>query len=128
MKQYEKPVVIIQEGFSEGVYLASGADAGSGSQADVTYTTRMEDAWGGVKYCYVTVTNHTDKEKNDWQVVLTAEGTMTGAQIYNGWLAAAAVDGNKITVTPGGGGAIAAGASLELQVVVSFSGDTIVVK
>ena len=128
MRHYEKPVVMIQEGFAEGVYLASGADAGNGGASDVTYTTRMEDAWSGVKYCYVTVTNATDAEKADWQIVLTAEGTLTGAQIYNGWLASAAVDGSKITVTPGGGGVLAAGASVEIQVVVNYSGDTIVVK
>lgn len=128
MKHYERPVVIIQEGYAEGVYLASGADTGSDNASEVTYTTRMEDAWSGVKYCYVTVTNNTDAEKADWQVVLTAEGTMTGAQIYNGWLASAAVDGNKITVTPGGGGVLAAGASVEIQVVVNYSGDTITVK
>ncbi len=128
MKNYEKPAVIIPEGFAEGVYLASGAESGGDSVSDVTYTTRMEDAWSGVKYCYVNVTNNADAEKADWQIVLTAEGTLTGAQIYNGWLAIATVDGSKITVTPGGGGVLAAGASVEIQVVVNYSGDTIVVK
>lgn len=137
MTNYEKPVVLANEDVAEGVYAASGAVVpeaevvGGGGSASVT---GVELASAGNEYYKVntykvTIANSGNEELKDWTAsVSVTSGTATAAQIYNGWLASASLNGSTITITPGGGGAIGAGQSIVVEVVVSYSSDAITVE
>lgn len=141
MTNYEKPVVLANEDVAEGVYAASGAvvpeasapaeiGGGSGS-ASVTGVelTSAGNEYYKVNTYNVTITNNGNEDKADWSVTVSVtSGTASGAQIYNSWLASASLNGSTITITPGGGGAIGAGQSIVVEVVVSYSSDAIIVE
>lgn len=134
MNGYERPELKDLEGAAEGVFMASGSVGGTGSTggSDVIYMlerTQTGDQWNKVDVFTLTVTNNSAEELRDWEATLyVTSGTMTGAQVYNGWLASASMSGNKVVVTPGGGGAVGAGASIKVEVVVSYSSDGVVLK
>lgn len=120
-KEYEKPFVLVRADLFEGVYLASGATAGG-----ISYSVSQTE-WGSEYYPVnkytLTVTNDSDQSVSDWTVHLSiSSGTVTKVQIYNGWIASADFSSSQITVKPGGGGAIEAGDSLAIELVVSYSG------
>ncbi len=139
MVNYEKPLVLANEEVAEGVYAASGAVApggtgtteiggGSASVKEVKVVSEGNQ-WNKVNTYNVTIENSGNEELKDWTVSISvASGTATGAQVYNGWQASASLSGNTITITPGGGGAIGAGESIAVEVVVNYSSDSITVK
>lgn len=135
MTNYEKPVVLANEDVAEGVYAASGAvvsiptEAGGGSvSVSGVELSAAGNQWNKVNTYNVTIANNGNEDKADWSVTVSVtSGTATGAQIYNGWLASASQNGSTITITPGGGGAIGAGQSIVVEVVVSYSSDAITV-
>ena len=132
MKKYEKPMILVNEELAEGVYAASGAlggaDTASASVSDVKLT-QEGNQYNKVNTYTVTITNSGNEELTNWSVSITvASGTATNATVYNGWLAAASLSGNKITITPGGGGTISAGSSIDVEVVVTYSSDSITVQ
>ncbi len=137
MINYEKPLVVENEEAAEGIYAASGAvvpgpaeDAGEGT-ATVSAVERIAEGtvWNKVDTYKVTIRNTGNEELRDWTVsVSVTSGTATAAQIYNGWQASASLNGTTITITPGGGGAIGAGGSIAVEVVVSYSSDAITVE
>lgn len=130
MKNYEKPMILVNEEFAEGVYAASGALGGAdtASVSDVKLTQKGNQ-YNKVNTYTVTITNSGNEELTNWSVSITvASGTATNATVYNGWLAAASLLGNTITITPGGGGTIAAGSSIDVEVVVTYSSDSITVQ
>lgn len=135
MVNYEKPLVLANEEVAEGVYAASGAvapgetEAGS-SSVSVTGVELASagDQWNKTNTYKVTIANNKNEELKDWSASISVtSGTATGAQVYNGWQASASLSGNTITITPGGGGAIGAGGSITVEVVVSYSSDSITV-
>lgn len=141
MTNYEKPVVLANEDVAEGVYAASGAlvpeasapaeIGGGGGSVSVSGVelSAAGNQWNRVNTYKVTITNNGNEDKADWSVTVSVtSGTATGAQIYNGWLASASQNGSTITITPGGGGAIGAGQSIVVEVVVSYSSDAIIVE
>lgn len=134
---YERPIVLANEELAEGVYAASGTTSttsggtstGSGgvSVAGVSLTSEGNQ-YNKVNIYNVTIQNSGNQPAADWKVSLSVtSGTATGATIYNNWLASAALSGNTISITPGGGGAIPAGGSIEVEVVVNYSSDSITV-
>lgn len=139
MKNYEKPVILANEELAEGVYAASGTvdgggDSSGGSASGTASVSSVElitagDQWNKVNTYNVTINNSGNTELTDWSAsVSVTSGTATAAQIYNGWQASASLSGNTITITPGGGGAIAAGSSITVSVVVSYSSDSVTVE
>ena len=136
MTNFEKPVVLANEDVAEGVYAASGAvvsaptEAGGGSvSVSGVELSAAGNQWNKVNTYNVTITNNGNEDKADWSVTVSVtSGTATGAQIYNGWLASASLNGSTITITPGGGGAIGAGQSIVIELVVSYSSDAIMVE
>lgn len=141
MKSYEKPVILVNEELAEGVYAASGAvsDAGGGdssqggSSGGVTVSsveqTDPGNQWNKVSKNNVTIANPGNVELADWSATVSVtSGTATAAQVYNGWQASASLSGNTITIKPGGGGVIPAGGSITVEVVVSYSSDSVTVK
>lgn len=142
MVNYERPLAVANEEVSEGVYAASGAAApgsaeasapteNGGGSASVTGVelSAAGGQWNKVNTYNVTIANGGNEELKDWTATVSVtSGTATVAQVYNGWLASASLSGNTITIKPGGGGAIAAGSSITVEVVVSYSGDSIAVE
>ncbi len=139
MKNYEKPVILANEELAEGVYAASGTvdgggDSSGGGASGTASVSSVElitagDQWNKVNTYNVTINNSGNTELTDWSAsVSVTSGTATAAQIYNGWQASASLSGNTITITPGGGGAIAAGSSITVSVVVSYSSDSVTVE
>ncbi|MCM1056190.1 MAG: cellulose-binding domain-containing protein [Firmicutes bacterium] len=125
---YERPVVLANEDVAEGVYAASGAPAGSVSVSGVELTSAGSQ-YNKVNTYKVTIKNSGSEESTDWSVnISVTSGTATGAQVYNGWLASASLSGSTITITPGGGGAIPVGEKITVEVVVSYSSDSVEVK
>lgn len=133
MKKYEKPVVLVNEELAEGIYTASGdndsVNTGVTKNAisvDSVKEKTVGDQWNKTNTYGVTIKNSGNTESKDWSATVTvSQGTATAAQIYNGWQASASLSGNTITITPGGGGAIAAGSSIEVEVVVNYSSNSI---
>lgn len=139
MKNYEKPVILVNEELAEGVYAASGAVSGGGDSSDggasggVTVSSvelsAAGDQWNKVNTYKVTIENPGNAELADWSAsVSVTSGTASAATIYNGWLASASLNGSTITVRPGGGGAIPAGGSITVEVVVSYTSDSVTVE
>lgn len=136
MTNYEKPVVLANEDVAEGVYAASGAvvsvptEAGGGSvSVSGVELSEVGNQWNKANTYKVTIANSGNEDMADWSVTVSVtSGTATGAQIYNGWLASASLNGSTITITPGGGGAIGAGQSIVVEVVVKYSSDAIIVE
>lgn len=102
MKNYEKPVVMVNEGLAEGVYAASG-----GVQVFGT-----DECW---KVNYVGFTSHADKcevqinadhvttEASKHQMYITIS-LVFNKDVYQGWNEGAPVNlGNTVTVTAGTG-------------------------
>ena len=133
MELYKKPVVLLNEELSEGVYAASGdtQDApGASGGVSVTSVKLTEEGneYNKVNKYTVTITNSGSDEAADWAVSLAVtSGTATNAVIYNGWMASASLSGSTITITPGGGGAIPSGGSISVEVVVSYSSNSVTV-
>lgn len=134
MRNYLKPLVVVNDELAEGVYAASGnvtepnqPTTGSVSVTGVSIASEGNQ-WNKVNTYKVTIANSTSEDKADWTVAISViSGTATDAKINNGWLASAYLNGSTITITPGGGGAIPAGGSIEVEVVVSYSSDSITV-
>ena len=126
MERYEKPSVLMNEELAEGVYAASGAvDGGSDEPGSVSVTSTKQTGFGHeynkVNTYAVTITNSTNEEATDWSVTFALEeANPQSAVIYNNWLASASLSGRTVTITPGGGGAISAGGSIEVEVVVTY--------
>ena len=128
MTNYEKPVILANEDVAEGVYAASGVTAGSVSVSGVELASAGNQNYKVNTY-NVTIKNNEDVVSKDWSVnISVTSGTATGAQIYNGWQASASLNGSTITITPGGGGEIPAGGEITVEVVVSYSSDSVEVK
>ena len=128
MKLYEKPVILANEELAEGVYAASGDIAGASGSVSVSgiSLTSEGNQYNKVNIYAVTIKNGTKEAVADWSVsVSVTSGTATNATIYNGWLASASLSGSTITITPGGGGEIPAGGSIEVEVVVTYSSDSV---
>ena len=132
MELYKKPVVLLNEELAEGVYAASGAvDESAGSSgvsvAGVSLTNEGNEYYKVSTYT-VTIKNSGSQPATDWSVSVSVTfGVATEALVYNGDLAKAALNGSKITIAPGPGGAIPAGGSIEVPVVVSYSSNSITI-
>lgn len=127
MKCYESPTILLNEELAEGVYAASGTVAGGGISYSISLTEEGNQ-YNKVNKYNVAVTNNGSETSSNWSVTLQAAGSISGAVIYNGWQASAAVNGNQITITPGGGGAIEAGSTINIELVVSYNGESVTVK
>lgn len=130
MKTYEKPMIIKVEDVAESVYMASGAAGGSSTGNGLSYTVSVKEL--GHEYhkentYEVIISNYSDNDASEWTVELTVSGSANKAQIYNGWYASAALNGNKIIITPGQGGTIKAGSALTVEVVVGYDEGSITV-
>lgn len=135
MKNYEKPIVLANDELAEGIYAASGAvnEGSSSSGTDAVSVSKVtlasEGNWDGVRTYNVTITNSGSENLTEWSASISVtSGTATNVTIYNNWLASATLNGNKITITPGGGGTIEAEKSIDVSVVVWYSGDSITVQ
>lgn len=132
MKSYERPVVLANEELAEGVYAASGSFAGAGSGA--AFVSDVELVSAGNEYYKVntykvTISNSGSQDLTEWSVsVSVTSGTATNAEVYNGWLASASLTGDKITITPGQGGVISANNSIDVEIVVGYSSDSVTVQ
>ena len=125
MKEYDKPIIMVTEELAEGVYAASGSNPISVSSVELISEGNQ---WNKVNTYKVTIRNSGSENLTDWTVsILVTSGTATNVTIYNGWLASASLNGNKITITPGGGGAIGAGGTIDVEVVVTYSSDSVTV-
>lgn len=138
MELYKKPVVLLNEELSEGVYAASGdvttgpsepsAPGGGGVSVTGVWLTSEGNEYNKVNIYNVSISNSGGEEAASWSVsVSVTSGTATEAKVYNGWQASASLSGSTITITPGGGGAIPAGGSITVEVVVFYSGDSVTV-
>ena len=133
MKKYEKPVVLVNEELAEGIYTASGDNESVNTgvtknaiSVDSVREKTVGNEWYKTNTYGVTIKNSGSTESKDWSVTVTVrQGTATGAQVYDGNTASASLSGNTITITPGSGGAIAAGSSIEVEVVVNYSSNSI---
>lgn len=123
MKTYEKPMIIKVEDVAESVYMASGTAGGGSTGNGISYTVALMqpgDQYNKVNKYKVIISNNSDSDASDWKVELTVTGSASSAQIYNVWFASATLNGNKITITPGGGGTIEAGKALTVEMVVNY--------
>lgn len=136
MSLYKKPVVLVNEELAEGVYAASGAapsdppvSGGAGSASVSNVALKSEgNIYYRVNTYTVTIQNSGSEELASWSVfVSVTSGVATEAKVDNGWLASASLSGSTITITPGGGGAIPGNGSIDVDVVVSYSSDSITV-
>lgn len=136
MELYKKPVVLLNEELSEGIYAASGdvtttepsAPGGGGVSVTGVWLTSEGNEYNKVNIYNVLISNSGGEEAASWSVsVSVTSGTATEAKVYNGWQASASLSGSTITITPGGGGAIPAGGSITVEVVVSYSSASIAV-
>lgn len=132
MTNYEKPVVLANDDVAEGVYAASGAQiaGGSGSVSVSSVSLGSEgNQYYKVNTYNVTIRNNGQEDAADWSVnVSVTSGTASEAKIYNDWLASASLSGNTIAIKPGGGGTIAAGQEITVEIVVSYSSDSVEVR
>ena len=130
MELYKKPVVLLNEELAEGVYAASGdvdEAAGGVSVSGVSLISEGNE-YNKVNTYKVTIKNSGTEEAADWSAsVAVVSGTVTDVVVYNTWLASASLSGSKITIVPGGGGAIPAGGSIEVEVVVFYSSSSVTV-
>lgn len=121
MKRYERPMVFVNEELAEGIYAASGA----GTSSDITYDVGVIRQWNNTKVYNVTVKSSSAEEVSLWTVSLkVVEGTAINAQVYNNWLASASLQGDTITITPGGGGSVSADKSVTFEMQVDYSSDS----
>lgn len=130
MKNYEKPMVLTNEELAEGVYAASGSSvvAGAAFVSGVELTSAGNEYYK-VNVYKVTISNSGNQDLTEWAVSLSVtSGTATAAKVYNGWQASASLSGNKIAINPGEGGAIPSGGSIDVEVVVEYSSDSITVQ
>ena len=136
MKSYVKPVILANDELAEGVYAASGAVDGGGESTGSggVSVSSVELKTAGNEYYRVNtydvkIENSGSTESSDWSAkVSVTSGTASKAETYNGWLASVSLNGNTITITPGGGGAIPAGGSVTVEVVVFYNGDSVTVE
>ncbi len=133
MKDYIKPMVLVNEELTEGIYTASGDNSGGAAGTGVSVSGVRLDSEGHEYYKVnsytVTVANSGSENMTDWKVNLSvASGHATNAQIYNSYQASASLSGDTITITPGEGGTIAAGSAIEIQLVVSYDSDFVEVR
>lgn len=130
MKAYEKPMIIKVEDVAESVYMASGATGGSSAGNGISYTVSVKsqgNEWYKVNTYQVIISNHSENDASEWKVELTVSGSASNAQIDNSYVASATLNGNKITITPGQGGAIKAGEALTVDVTVYYDTESITV-
>lgn len=136
MKNYEKPVLLVNEELAEGVYAASGAVGettdGSGAAAvsvSGVETTSTGNQWYKVNTYSVTVQNTGNEAAADWSAsVSVTAGTADSASTYDTGLANVSLSGSTITITPGERGTIPAGGKIAVTVVVNYSSDSVTVK
>lgn len=130
LKNYEKPVVLANDELAEGVYAASGSFAGAGA----AFVSGVELVSAGNEYYKVntykvTITNSGSQDLMEWSAsVSVTSGTASNAQVYNGWQASASLSGDKITISSGEGGMISANGSIDVEVVVEYSSESITVQ
>lgn len=129
---YKKPLVFANEELAEGVYAASGAnDAGNDSPTEGVAVTNVKLTTPGnpnykVNVYTVTIRNFGNEAVSDWKATVSVtSGVATYAQVYSNWTASASLKGTTITITPGGGGTIPANGTIDVEVVVSYSTDSI---
>ena len=133
MELYKKPVILLNEELAEGVYAASGDSAEeetpeSSASVSVSGVSLVSEGneYNKVNTYKVTIKNSGGAEATDWSVSISVlSGTATDAVVYNTWMANASLRGSTITITPGGGGAIPGGSSIEVEVVVFYSSDSV---
>lgn len=124
MDIYEKPVVLETEDLAEGVYAASGAVSGV-SVSNVELVSEGNE-YNKVNTYKVSIKNNESEASSDWSVFISITyGSVTEAKIYNNWLASASLSGSAIKITPGGGGTIPAGGSIDVEVVVLYNSDSV---
>ena len=129
MINYEKPVILTTEGLAEGVYAASGSKEPGSAKVSSVKLTQEGNQWNKVNTYKVTIQNTGNEDLTEWSVSISVTaGTASSATIYNGWLASASLNGSKITITPGGGGTIVANGSIDVEVVVGYSSDSLTVQ
>ena len=129
MESYVKPIVLANEELAEGVYAASGSvveGSGSASVSGIELTTPGNEYWKVNQYT-VTIQNTGNEALVDWSVsVNVTSGTATEVTTYSAHAVNVSLAGSKITITPSSEqGTIAAGGSLAVSVVVTFSSDSI---
>lgn len=130
MKNYEKPLILTNEELAEGVYAASGSSVAAGAAfVSGVELTSAGNEYYKVNVYKVTVSNSGSQDLTEWSVALSVtSGTATDAKVYNGWQASASLSGNKISIRPGEGGTIPSGGSIDVEVVVEYSSDSISVQ
>lgn len=135
MKFYEKPIILLNEELSEGVYAASGAvspsgpsgpsgPSASGGGVSATVNVSNNDTWNKVIDFTVTIQNNGSETATDWSVSLHVTGTPISLTNYDSNYKAT-LSGNTITITPVQWGDISVGGSKTVGLKLSYSGDSI---
>ena len=128
MELYKKPVVLLNEELSEGVYAASGdvggSAAGSGGVKASVKLTSQGNEYYKVNGYEVTISNDGNEPATDWSVTLHVTGTATGLTSYDSNFSIS-LDGDTITITPVQWADIPAGGSKSVSFALSYSGASI---
>lgn len=108
-KTYEKPVLLINTGLFEGVYMASGAAAGTAG-----YTAEPSgNGWGNTT---VYKFSFPSGAAEGWQITVSFTGAVNSANTYGSY--ATSVSGNTVTISSGQSwnATLSEGASFEVQI------------
>lgn len=130
MELYNKPVVLLNEELSEGVYAASGNPGGGASSGGATVTVTPGNTWGNpgnyTSQFKVTVTNTGTEKIANLEVKLYVTGTIIEFRPYNGSLIAS-LNGNTITIVSDqwGNGNAAPGGSVSIEFQIDHSSATV---
>ena len=86
-----KPMMLVNDDLSEGVYAASGTPAA----AEVTYTLKESATWEGNKNYDISFTNHTNKKIDSVTVTLKVHGNVKSID----GVVSGSVNGSTATIT-----------------------------
>ena len=132
MAKYEKPVAIVTNEISEGIYAASGAavdsvtdsttnqETSSSGNSSASYSLKQTNAWDGNKQYDITLTNQSDKKVDSITVTVDVVGNVTSI----GGNVTGTVKGNKATITSNNyGNGFAANTSATFYMAVTGTGE-----
>lgn len=106
MKNYEKPVVLANSELSEGIFAASGMQAGGnpggstgGGTGSLSVTASIigSDAGSNSSSFAGTAINNTGADISDWSISLSFSGQVKSASVSN---CNVSISGSSITITP----------------------------
>lgn len=75
----KKPMLLVNEDLSEGVY----ADSGTPAMTETSYQLKMYNSWPGGKSYKIAITNNSAKTVDSVTVTLKVNGTVTGISSWN---------------------------------------------